>query len=257
MLQIAFYLPEMFKNFPIAPIALVSVSGFSLLGVSPLALAGYVPPSDQKPPSDYSRSTGTRNGCVSAENQVPLVLLAPQNHEGRTRSTRPVFAWFSADSYPTDFRLFEFTPEGKVRQRGETITLSGARGLVTLSLPADREALTVGRKYLWQVAIRCPNGNYILQRAEILVVEPPVATKENATAGERIETHARSGYWYDAFAGALELAADGRLGEAGAALALDLAGADIPDGFDRLPEAEQRTVLERLRALQQFARSDR
>jgi hypothetical protein len=107
------------------------------------------------------------------------------------------------------------------------------------------------------VAIQCPNGNYVIQRAEFRVSDSPVAGTENTTPRDRIEAYARSGYWYDAFAGALELAGSGKLGEIGAELVLDLAGVDSPDGFDRLPRSEQRTVQERQTALQQFANSDR
>ncbi len=72
-----------------------------LLFVSP-AIAGYVPPRNQKPPSDYTKSGGAR-GCP--KERIPLTILAPTTHVGRTASKYPTFAWFLYSPHDTKFRL--------------------------------------------------------------------------------------------------------------------------------------------------------
>jgi hypothetical protein len=105
-----------------------------------------------------------------------------------------------------EFLLFEQRPgnEPKPIQR---IELQASPGIGSLSLPKDKPGLSVGKKYLWKVAIICdPNrpSTDLIADAEIDVVEmPPALTKSlsNTTSGlERARLYARSGLWYDSIA---------------------------------------------------------
>ncbi len=59
-----------------------------LLFASP-AIASYVPPPTQKPPSDYTKSGGAR-GCP--EERISLTILSATTHVGHTASKHPTFA---------------------------------------------------------------------------------------------------------------------------------------------------------------------
>jgi hypothetical protein len=80
-----------------------------LLFASP-AIAGYVPPPTQKPPSDYTKSGGARG---YSQQGTSLTILSPTTHVGHTASKHPTLAWFLYSPHNTEFRLFEFEPNGE------------------------------------------------------------------------------------------------------------------------------------------------
>lgn len=182
-------------------IALTTLSLF--LAVTP-AIARYQPPANQKPPSDRSKSTGIRRDCPQ------ITLLAPKTHVGQTTLTQPTFAWVVA-SAPTSkaagvstvkFKIGEMTPNAPPQQIGKDFDLPLTPGIMTFSLPKEL-SLQVGRTYLWQVSIRCPDGG-LIQRAEIEVVELPTRLKQDLltvkdVAG-RVDLYGEVGLWYDALA---------------------------------------------------------
>jgi hypothetical protein len=183
-------------------IALTTLSLF--LTVTP-ASARYLPPANQKPPSDRSKSTGIRRDCPQ------ITLLAPKTHVGQTTLTQPTFAWVVA-SAPTSnaagvstvkFKIGEISPNAPPQQIGKDFDLPLTPGIMTLSLSKDQLSLQVGRTYLWQVSIRCPDGG-LVQRAEIEVVELPTRLKQDLLtvkdAAERVDRYGEVGFWYDALA---------------------------------------------------------
>ncbi|BAY09896.1 DUF928 domain-containing protein [Calothrix sp. NIES-2098] len=195
----------------------------SLLMFAVPAIAGYVPPPNQKPPSDYSTSGGSR-GCP--EEQIPLTILAPQTYVGHTASKHPTFAWFSYSPHDTEFRLFEFDAQGSPKALGEPITLQAVKGINKYSLPENQPGLAVGKRYLWQVNISCPGGT-LIQRAEFMVVDMPLDSNSNqsktANNSQKAQSYAEKGLWYEALEEALKQAPQGKLGEMGTTLVQSLA----------------------------------
>ncbi|MGF1478233.1 MAG: DUF928 domain-containing protein [Cyanophyceae cyanobacterium] len=236
-------------------LCLSSVITGGLLSISLLtkaALAGYVPPADQEPPSDYTRSgtAGHRGRCQSHE-ALSLTLLAPQTHVGQTASPQPTFAWYIPDpsNVSVEFRLFEYDLNNRPTQPIATLSLppSSAR-IRTLSLP-EPYSLMVGKKYLWQIAIDCPDSQPdAIARADVKVVSPlftePVPPSQSAN-------YAQAGLWYDALGQALAVAPPGKLGEDAATLLEELANleANLVDSADRASNQVER--------LQQIAISER
>ncbi|MFL9458600.1 MULTISPECIES: DUF928 domain-containing protein [Nostocales] len=217
------------------------------LFVSP-AIAGYVPPRSQKPPSDYTTSGGPR-GCPGE--QIPLTVLAPKAHVGHTASKHPTFAWFSYSPRNTEFWLFEFEANGKPKQVGEPIKLQALKGINKYSLPENHPGLSVGKRYLWQVAISCPNGN-LMQKAEFTVVEMSSDIKSNqpktGNISQRANFYAERGLWYDALGEALSVVPPGELGAVGAALVESLAQSEGQRGqSEDSQELQQR--IESLKAI--------
>lgn len=201
------------------------VLGLSLV-IAPAALADYVAPDDQEPPSDYTGQAGPRDGCEGRG--VPLTALAPQSHVGRTASTRPTFAWFVPNSTtkPMEFRLYEYDSNGNPQSIGEPISLESSPGIMTLTLPEDRPELKVGRTYLWQVTILCDPDNIssdLIARADIRVVEMPSALESTVNGSNKANIYAEASLWYDALGAALDLADESKLGEVGSTLLENLA----------------------------------
>ncbi len=181
-----------------------------LLTVTPLALAKYKPPKDQRPPGGYTSTTGSRGGC-EAMGTTLLTVLAPQAHIGQTATSHPTFAWFvpNFSSLPMEFTLYTYD-SSNVPKIAEKIKLQTSPGIMNLSLPKDKPGLTKGQKYLWQVAILCDlnhPSNDLVAKAEIEVVEmPKELTKKMPMVRDRLEMtklFAEAGLWYDALATAM------------------------------------------------------
>lgn len=217
-----------------------------LLCVSP-AIAGYVPPPTQQPPSDYTKSAGTR-GCP--EERIPLTILSPTTHVGYTASKHPTFAWFLYSPHDTEFRLFEFDSNGEPKKLGEPIIRPASKGINTYSLPENQPGLAVGKKYLWQVSISCSDGA-LVQRAEFMVVELSSDIKSNlpkiTNNSQKADFYAEQGLWYEALELALKLAPKGKLGENGSTLVQSLAQSEEQTGQSNKPELQQR--IENLKAI--------
>lgn len=206
---------------------LISLSG------ARVALAEYKPPADQRPPGDYTSTTGSRGGCAGGG--APLKVLAPQKHVGQTTSTHPTFAWLIPDSIslPMEFTLYEYGSNLslKVAQR---VAMQSSAGIMKFSVPKAQPGLTVGKRYLWQVAILC-NPNYpsgdLVAKAEIEVVEVPSALRRAlATEAEHLkiaELYAKAGLWYDALGAALN--SEVGSGEFTTTLLADLAKLEQPE----------------------------
>jgi Domain of Unknown Function (DUF928) len=170
-------------------------------------IATYQPPPDQERTSDRSKSTGIRQDCPN------ITVLAPKIHVGRTVSPSPSLAWVITDVSRSDtdlkmnFKMGEFTPDGELAAIGETVTLPISPGVMKVSPRSAGVALTIGKKYLWQVSIRCPEG-MMVARAEIRRVETPANLQSGlssaTTTEEKVDRFAAAGIWYDALSIALE-----------------------------------------------------
>lgn len=214
---------------------LTTCCGLSLwLTTSTVALAEYEPPPDQKPPSGYTQSTGSRGGC-EVNGETSLTTLAPHKHIGRTASTHPTFAWFVPKSKPfsLEFRLYKYVSSGNIQLAYKT-GLKSYPGIMKLSLPRKNPGLTFGQRYIWQVALLCdPNhpSSDLVAGAEIEAIKmPPIWEKEILGASDRnsmIEQLAKAGLWYDCLGEALA-ASDGSLRKVVATLLEDLASLEEP-----------------------------
>lgn len=225
------------------------------LAVTP-AVAEYEPPADQRSPSGYTSTTGSRGGCEASEG-TPLTLLAPQRHIGQTASTHPTFAWFIPDSRPfaMEFTLYEYGSDSRPKL-AHKLELKSSPGIMKLSLPQNKPGLVRGQRYLWQVAILCdPNypSSDLVAKAEIEVVEMPPSLNRTLFTKmadhEMADLYAKAGLWYDALSEALGPAEDSRLRKVASTLLEDIA---------KLEESKAIQVESRhSENLRQIARSER
>lgn len=224
-----------------------------LLTISPSVFAGYTPPPDQKRSSEYSKPGG-RRGCNTSK--IPLTIIAPKKYVAHTVSSHPTFAWYSSDSQPVEFRLFKFDKNGEPEQLGSPIESKGEPGIKTYSLPKNQPGLTIGETYLWQVAIKCPQG-VLLSRSEFIVVplldklSEKIAKTPNQI--DKVDLYSQSSLWYDAFAEALKLAQDKGLDQPLLNLLQEVAIADTPNNKNQLEKSEIQELQNHVENLQQIA----
>lgn len=171
---------------------------------------------DTAPPS--GRSSGGR-GCgtstMTTKAGVPaLILLTPNGKTGQTVSTHPTFAWFvrDAEPFPVEFRLYAETG-GIASPQTQRFTLlkeiKGDRlrsspGIMVLSPAESLPALTVGKRYRWQVELICnpsrPSSNLFAESViEIVPLPPALKTQLEKThdRGEKAKLYAQADLWYD------------------------------------------------------------
>lgn len=163
-----------------------------------------------------------------------------------TASKHPTFTWFMSAAHPVKFRLFEFEPNGKLKELGNTQDLNAFPGVNQIAIASTYSELTVGKKYLWQITLRCGNG-LIVERAEFQVVDMPLALKGTVS---KVASLARQGLWYDAFSEALKYSDQGKLGQLGSNLIQELIQSEQTGNK---PE-EIESIKERINNLQLISR---
>jgi Domain of Unknown Function (DUF928) len=201
-------------------------------------------PQERKPASGNSRAGGSR-GCSTSG--IPLTQLAPQTFVGKTASTRPTLVWYMSSSQNVRFRLFEFDSAKSVKQIGKVQEIPTIVGINQLKLPLTE--LTVGKTYLWQIAIDCKNDT-ILNHAEFTVINPESLPKKQFTSiPERVNYYAENELWYEALSEALKATDNGKLGQIGATLVKELAQSEMPTDSD----IDRKNIQQRIEYLQKIA----
>lgn len=228
--QILWFLKKLINS----QLATTAVVGF-WLATTTVVQAGYEPPPDQKSPSGYTQSTGSRGGC-EATKKTSFTTLAPHKHVGQTASQHPTFAWFVPESkpFPMEFALYQYGSGNQIKLAYKT-QLKTSPGIMKLSLPKNHPGLAWGERYIWQIAILCdfnhPSSD-LVANAEIEAVKMPSILKKQLSgirdAKEKIERYAKAGLWYDALASALG-AKDLSLKKVASNLLEDLAKLEQPE----------------------------
>ncbi len=198
---------------------LISCALIVMFSFTQPALAAYQPPSDLKPPTVYTDSSGVRGGGKISGGRS-LTLLAPITHVGQTTLSHPTFAWFVPDEKPTpmEFTLYEFDTNDDPSKLVYKHELQSLARIVKLSLPIQLPGLSLGKRYLWQVeTLSNPNhpSRNLLARAEIEVVQMPqtlkTALSDSHQHKHKATLNAQAGIWYDAISEALSSKANEQL----------------------------------------------
>jgi Domain of Unknown Function (DUF928) len=148
---------------------------------------------------------GNRGGCSSTTETLTVL----SSMYGKTVSTRPVLSWFVPDtkSYPMELYLYEYNENAYGKEIFEKIPLESEFGIMNYTFSQEIPSLSVGKKYIWQVALRCDKkypSKDVIAKAVFEVVDIPISLKiqiERAKDNrERAELYAKFGFWYDALA---------------------------------------------------------
>lgn len=195
-------------------IGVVLLSSFA---IAPIVLAGYKPPKSSRPSGSTIGTVVRGEGSCKAGTKGKLTALAPLEQVGQTVSTHPTFVWYVPDVevYPLNLSLYSYDSNGRLipmRQLGPQskegiIPLQSKEGIMQYQLLPGKAGLTVGQRYLWEVALVCKSGGahkVQVVRTDIEVVAMP-ATLQSSLAKtsdrlKRARLYAEAGFWYDALA---------------------------------------------------------
>lgn len=221
---------SLFKRHNQRRLASIIILGVFLCVASEAFAKGKYKPRNRKPPVTRT-NVGASRGCPGDEG-IPLTSLAPQTFVGETASKRPTFAWYASNSRPVILDLYEFEPSGnKPIPIVEDIEIPTSKGVNKFTLTSTIPELQPGKTYIWQITVRCPNGDTSEpSRSSFKVIK--TSASANITT---IDAFAREGLWYEALDKALQLPPPGKLGKEGASLVQELAQLENPqDSPDRI-----------------------
>jgi len=166
------------------------------------------PPTNLELLPDVGYRSSNLDICDPEAGTLPLIALAPQSHVGQASSSHPTFLWYmpDAESYSVELNLYQ-DDDGQPGQLISSHSLQSSPGLMSFTLPDTQPGLTLGNRYIWQVAVRChPDSlaNTAIVQLPIDIVALPAdmaARLEQATdSRDRVTIYATAGLWYDALA---------------------------------------------------------
>ena len=245
---------------------LTNAIGLGSIVSVPLALAAYKPPPEQKRPSSYSITAGSRGDCDRSQG-IPLTTLAPKTHVGQTVSSHPTFVWFvpkTSESLTVEFRLSEYDADNKPTIKlSEPITLNSPAGIGMYVWSKDKPNLKVDKTYLWEVRIRCdlnrPSKD-LKARADLRVIPMPTnITKDTVPIDSvgAVKAYSENGLWYGALGEALRTAPSSQLGVVGAELLHQLATVEANQLNSISNDKERRKLEQWVEDLRQIAERER
>lgn len=170
-------------------------------------------------PSRFNYGGFTRSSCPP----VDITVVAPPTRpEERPLGQKDNVAVDStASPHPTLFVNIPAELSGKTaeltlqNEAGDqqlystTFNLTGKPGIVGIRIPNTAPPLTVGQKYLWQVAVNCSNPNDRINAGswiERVPLDRTLASQlDRATAREKPVLYAEAGIWQDTVSTLAEL----------------------------------------------------
>jgi hypothetical protein len=174
------------------------------------ASAGYTPPQGNAP-TGPTVANGSRGACEN-DTQVPLLILAPMSHVGRSTTTQPSLSWFvpASKPYRVEVTFYRQEDNGTLQEIYLHEAVENTGGIIRNTLPTG-EVLQMGQRYSWQVAIACdpdsPTYDQTFTATIDLVAPPADLTAKIAAAQtkeEKSTLYAEAGYWYDSLREASE-----------------------------------------------------
>ena len=159
------------------------------------------PPTDERGSPSRTEGGGTRGPSCTQQGEMPLTVLMPSNNMGTTVAANPTFFWYVPKTpvKSAEFVVFD-DKENEVYKT--TFALSGAAGIVQLSLPAT-VSLEIGKNYMWQLALICDPVDRSKDRSirgfsRRTKLTPALKTKlEQAAPLEQAKLYAQAKIWHE------------------------------------------------------------
>ena len=167
------------------------------------------PPGDGVP--DNTAGGASRGGCSPQElaKEHQIAPLIPTNNYGLTASARPTFLIYVPKTN-AKAAFFTFKDKQEDYYYQTTLPLPSTPGIVSISIPADRPPIEVGKNYTWSFVQICGEKLAVDDPrvgGQIKRVEPdPVLRGQLETAKplERATLYGAAGMWYDMMASLAE-----------------------------------------------------
>lgn len=202
---------------------------FVLIFSAPAEARRYQPPTGDPPKGSFG-SNGSRGCDLTQESKpdelerkmvleqsntqtvsgqpksVPITLLAPLRHVGRTSSLTPTLAWFVTSTAPYRVKISLFTVDSDQSSDllYELEYVETSSGFVQYTLPADKSNLQAGQRYFVQLSVACHTSSDLFDKSFVVEmdVEMPSSALKQAlsqarTPQQKAALFAEAGYWFD------------------------------------------------------------
>ena len=145
-----------------------------------------------------------RGNCdLDGAKKLQMKVLLPNSNIGLTTAERPTFFFQISQTSVREAKFILLNAKGDTIIYDQNFPLTKTGGVISVTLPADREALEVGKEYRWELAVLCDpddqTGNPRIQGA-IQRIQPShqlVNDLGKASVRDRVDLYANEGFWYD------------------------------------------------------------
>ena len=164
-------------------------------------------------PSRNLQGGAARGNCtLSGAKKIEMKALLPNTNLGLTTTGKPTFFFQVSPTSVEEAKFILLNAEGDTIIYEKTFPLTKTGGVLSFTLPADADALEVGKEYTWELAVLCdPDdqvGNPRVQ-GSIKRIEPSSMFTQklaNTPVRDRVLLYAEGdqnstvegGFWYDA-----------------------------------------------------------
>lgn len=165
---------------------------------------------DQAQSPDLNRQMVTKQANAQATSlpqpSIPVTLLAPSTHVGRTSAVAPTLAWFvtATDPYRVRISLFILDSDQSSELIHELEYIETSSGLVQYTVPMEQTTLQDGQRFFVELSVACkPEDDRFSPPfvAEVDVALPSAALQKALsqadTPGQKAALFATAGYWFD------------------------------------------------------------
>ncbi|MEO0867767.1 MAG: DUF928 domain-containing protein [Cyanobacteria bacterium J06642_11] len=195
----------------------------------------YYTPSENSPRlPEGSGTSGRRGGSCLARGTTEFTALGPRSTTGLTTTERPKFSWYvspAENGLPLLFRLLETQSNGRPKPI-YWYELTAQTGFMSHELSSNFPPLEIGKSYMWQVVVKCEEGQSLISSLPIQRVSSTSELTEQlstaTTNAERAIIYGNEGLWYDAFAQVVAINAPSE-GDIRAGLLRDLASVEADE----------------------------
>jgi hypothetical protein len=155
-------------------------------------------------PSRNLEGGAARGGCgVDDANKIQMKALLPDSNIGLTTTGKPTFFFQISPTSVEEGKFILLDATGDTIIYEKTFPLRQTGGVMSFTLPADADALEVGKEYTWELVLNCdPEDQRGNPRVEgsIKRLQPSQKLASDIARipmRDRAGVYAEAGYWYD------------------------------------------------------------
>lgn len=155
-------------------------------------------------PSRKLEGGAARGNCnLDGGKKIQMQALLPNTNIGLTTAEKPTFFFQVSQTPVQEAKFILLNDQGDTIIYEKTFPLTKTGGVMSFTLPADADALEVGKEYSWEVVVNCDpvdqKGNPRVE-GSIKRVQPNAELVSNLAKvpiRDRVDLYANQGYWYD------------------------------------------------------------
>lgn len=145
-----------------------------------------------------------RGNCgVDDAKKIQMKALLPDSNIGLTTTGKPTFFFQISPTSVEEGKFLLLNAQGNEIIYEKTFPLTKTGGVTSFTLPADADALEVGREYTWELVVNCdPEDQRGNPRVQGSIKRLPPSQKLASDMAripmrDRAAVYAEAGYWYD------------------------------------------------------------